>query len=258
MIEEWNLFSTNLHRTRDRHYEVAVLPVGATEPHNFHLPHGIDVIQADAVAKRCCRQAWEKCQAIMALPPLPYGVDCNLMAFPYAIHVSQAVLDAMIGEIIASLAQHEIRKIVIVNGHGGNEFKPLVRQIQSDLDVHVFLCNWWQVGLDRYKEIFDEPDNHAGEMETSAAMTLCPDLVEFENAASGQTPPTRFEAVNNGWIYTSRDFGKMNDHCAVGNPAKSSAEKGRVYLDLVCGRLTEFLIQLAQSPLDETFPLQIK
>ena len=254
MIHEWDLTETNLHRVSQRHYEVAVLPVAATEAHNRHLPEGNDLLQATHIARRCCQAAWERCPSIVCLPGIPYGVDCNLMSFPLTIHVSQAVLDAMVREIIVSLRRHGIRKVVILNGHGGNDFTSLIRQIQSDLDVHVFLCNWWQVGLDKYNEIFEAPDSHAGEFETSVALALYPELVEPGVAGDGQAPPFRFEALQKGWVRTSREFGRLNDHCGVGDPSRASADKGRRYLDLTCERLTAFLVDLATTPIDERFP----
>ena len=253
-INEWDLTSTNLYRISQRKYEVAVLPVGAMEAHNRHLPEGQDLLHTTHIAKRCCELAWQKCESVICLPTLPYGVDCNLMAFPLTIHVSQATLDAMVREIIVSLHTHGIRKVVIINGHGGNEFKPLIRQIQSDMDVYVFLCNWWLVGRDKYNEIFSKPDDHAGQMETSIAMTLYPELIEPNVAGSGKAEDFRFEALQKGWVTTSRDFAKLNDHCAAGDPAEASAEKGKQYLDIVCSRISEFLGELAQSPIDEHFP----
>jgi creatinine amidohydrolase len=254
MIQDWDLTTTNLHRIVQRRYEVAVLPIGAIEAHNRHLPEGQDWLHTSHIARRCCRSAWEQCQSVVCLPTLPFGVDCNLMAFPLSIHVSQATLDATVRDIVTSLERHGIRKTVILNGHGGNDFVPLIRQLQCDLSVHVFLCNWWTVGNDRYHEIFDAPDDHAGEMETSVALALCPELVEQELAGDGQPRPFRFEALRQGWVRACRDFGRLNDHCGVGDPSRASAEKGRRYLDLVCERITTFLVELAHTPIDEHFP----
>jgi creatinine amidohydrolase len=254
MINEWDLTATNQSRLRRRKYEVAVLPVGAIEPHNLHLPEGQDFRHTRWVARRCCELAWGQCESVLCLPALPYGVDCNLMDFPLTIHVSQAALDAMMGDIIHSLRHHGIRKIVILNGHGGNEFVSLIRQIQTELDVFVFLCNWWRVGHDKYDEIFEKPDDHAGEFETSVALALYPELVELEAAKDGKVRDFRFEALRKGWVRTSRDFARLNDHCAAGEPAAGTAEKGRKYLDLVCERVGMFLVELARADIDEHFP----
>jgi len=255
MINEWDITSTNLGRADGCSYELALLPTGAIEPHNKHLPAGQDFLHSVHIARRCCEEAWQRSKSVLCLPALPYGVDCNLMGYPLAVHVSQANLDAMVRNIISSLRAHGTRKVVILNGHGGNNFVPLIRQIQCDMDVHVFLINWWTVGRDKYDEIFEAQDDHAGEMETSVALALFSELVELDRAGPGQARPFRFEALRKGWASTSRDFAKLNDHCAVGDPSKATAEKGSRYLDIVCKRISDFLVDLAQTPIDETFPL---
>lgn len=254
MINEWDITTTNLFRASKRHYEVAVLPTGAIEAHNRHLPEGIDYLHTTHIARRACEMAWPKCESVVCLPALPFGVDCNQLAFPLAISVTQATLDRMIREILTSLKHHGIRKTVIVNGHGGNDFVPLIRQVQCDLDVHVFLCNWWTVGQDRWKDFFDKSDDHAGQFETSVAMHMFPELVEPGVAGSGVARPFRFEALNKGYVRTSRDFARLNDHCSCGDPTGSNAQRAKGYMDLVCQRLSDFLAELANSPIDKNFP----
>ena len=253
-IDEWDLTSTNQHRILKRSYEVAVVPTGAIEAHNLHLPEGQDFRHTTYVARRSCEMAWKKCRSVICLPTLPFGVDCNQMAYPLAIHISQANLDAMLRDIISSLRKHGIRKIVLINGHGGNDFGAFIRQIQADMDVFVFLCNWWTVAHDQYDKIFTKPDDHAGQMETSVAMALYPELVEPDVAGDGKVRKFRFEAFRAGWVKTSRDFSKLNDHCAVGDPTGASAEKGQKYLDIVCQRTSQFITELANCPIDEHFP----
>ncbi len=256
MINEWDLTQTNLNRLSKQKLEVAVIPVGAIEPHHRHLPEGQDFLHTTYVAQQSCRLAWQSSQSIICLPTIPYGVDCNLMDFPLAIHVSQATLDALLRDIISSLRHHDIRKIVILNGHGGNDFTPLIRQLQCDLDVHLFVCHWWKVGMDTYNEIFETPDDHAGEFETSVALALYPELVELLNAQPAPARPFRFHALTHGWVQTSRRFKNLNDHCAVGDPSRATANKGNKYLALVCQRIADFLSELAQTPIDELFPQQ--
>ena len=253
-IEDWDLTAVNLYRVSRQAYEVAVLPVGATEPHNRHLPYGQDMRHTTYVARECCRRAWQAGAKVVCLPAIPYGVDCNLMDFPMTMHVSQASLDAVCRDLIRSCRHHGIRKVVVVNGHGGNDFLPLARQAQCDTDVHVFVCDWWQVAADRYDAIFDRPDDHAGQFETSVALALYPQLVEPAAAGDGAARPFRFEALQKGWVRASRRFARLNDHCGVGDPSGASAEKGRQYLDIVCERLGTFLAELAGADIDETFP----
>lgn len=254
MIEPFDLTQINLSLARQIKYEVAVLPIGAIESHNLHLPYGQDFLHTIEIARRCVQRAWQETEKVLLLPGIPYGVDCNLMDFPLVMHVRQSTLDAMVRDLISSLLHHGIQKIVLFNGHGGNDFKPLIRQLQCEQKAHLFLINWWQVGADRYDEIFNQPDDHAGEMETSVALYLFPQLVEQQKAATGQRRPFRFEALNQGWVYTSRRFVQLNDHSAVGDPSAASAQKGRRYVELVCQRLSQFLIELAKSEVDPDFP----
>ena len=253
-INDWDLTTANMHRISQHQYQVAVLPVGATEPHNRHLPEGVDILHTTIIAKKCCQLAWEKCKSVICLPSVPYGVDCNLLEFPLAIHISQSTLDMIVREVITSLRKHDIRKIVIFNGHGGNDFKPLIRQIQTEMDVFVFLCDWWKAALDKYNEIFNKPDDHAGQFETSVALALFPQLVEIENAGDGVPKPFRFKALQAGHVTTSRDFSRIGENCAAGDPEGASADKGREYIDLVVERVADFLTELAAAEIDDSFP----
>ena len=254
MLQEWDLTETNLFRAQTRHYEIAVLPVGAIEAHNYHLPEGQDFLHTSHVAREVCRRAWPKCESVICLPALPYGVDCNLMGFPLTIHVSQRTLDALVGDIVTSLRAHGIKKLLLINGHGGNNFTPLIRQLQCDEDVFIFLCDWWKVAEDQFENIFDSADDHAGEFETSVALALYPQLVELERAVPAAPRKFQFEALEHGWVKTSRNFSKLNDYCAVGDPTKASAEKGRAYLEIVIERISNFVVETAMAPLDEFFP----
>jgi creatinine amidohydrolase len=108
--------------------------------------------------------------------------------------------------------------------------------------------------MDKYNDIFDRPDDHAGEFETSVALALFPELVEYEKAKNGVPKPFRFEALQKGWVKTSRRFSRLNDYCASGDPAGATAEKGKKYVDLVVSRIGDFLVELATAPIDKSFP----
>ena len=258
MINEWDLTQTNQSRILNNKPTVAVLGASAIEAHNYHLPEGQDFLHTEALVKRVTKIAWEKTKSVICLPTLPYGVDCNLMEFPLTIHVKQSTLDLMISEIITSLNHHGIKKILLINGHGGNDFSPLIRQIQSDLDVHVFWCNMYEVGKDEHTNIFENMDDHAGELETSIALALFPELVELEKANRGDYRNFRFDALEKGWIKTSRNFSKLNDYCCNADPSLSTAAKGEEYLQLISRRISNFLVELAEAEVDEYFPHQSK
>ncbi|TVR63746.1 MAG: creatininase family protein [Spirochaetaceae bacterium] len=257
MIRDWDITETNLGRLAAGPLpDVAILTTAAVEPHNRHLPEGQDLLHATYVSRTVAEGAYTAGARVIWLPAIPFGVDSNLLDFPIAVHVSRKNIDAMLSDVIRSCASYGIRKFVIINGHGGNDFVPFVRAIQAEIPVHVFLCDWWKVGDDRYAEIFEQPEDHAGEMETSVALALFPHLVEIERAGDGVAAEYRFGALNRGWLRTSRRFSRLNDHCAVGTPFAATAEKGHEYLELVIERITEFVVELAHAELDPAFPME--
>ena len=255
MINEWDLTQTNQKRIMNNKPNVAILGTSAIEAHNYHLPEGQDFLHTDAIVKRVTKESWDKTKSVICLPTLPYGVDCNLIDFPLTIHVKQSTLDLMITEIVSSLVHHDIKKILLINGHGGNDFNPLVRQIQSELDVHMFWCNFYEI-KDKDNKIFKNDDDHGGEMETSIALALFPELVELSQAKDGSARPFKFEALEKRWIKTSRKFSRLNDYCGSADPSQATAEKGIKYLDFICNRISNFIIELSRSEIDEYFPHQ--
>lgn len=235
--------------------EVAVLPLGATEPHNLHLPYGTDTCQVGTIAERACGLAWEKGARAVALPPLPYGTETNLGRFPLAMNLQPSTIARIIADLTETLASSGVRKLLLLNGHGGNDLKWVLRELYGKTPVQLFLCNWYAVAQDRALEVFQHRDDHAGEMETSVMLSLRPDLVSLDQADAGATRPSRFEAVRKGWVQITRPWHILTTNSGSGNPVASTAAKGEQFLQIVVGRIADFLVELARSPIDETFPL---
>ena len=260
-MREWILTEVNYGYVKDHPYDVAVQPMGATEPHNFHLPYGTDVFEADEIGSRICEAAFKKGARVVMLPTIPYGTDTNQMEFPLAMNLNPSTLALVIRDIVDSLAKHGIHKLVLLNSHGGNEFKPVLRELYGKTPVHIFLCNWYGgASADVQAEIFDEPGDHAGEMETALALAYFADLVATDpktgklTADDGAFNQTRFEAVNKGWVSITRPWHLLTKNSGVGNPHAATAEKGRKMMEVLVERLSAFLVELAASPVDERFP----
>jgi len=234
--------------------EVAVLPLGATEPHNLHLPYGTDTFQVEAVADRACALAHGRGARVVLLPALPYGTETNLMRFPLAMNLNPSTVARVVTDLVASLAAHGVRKCVLLNGHGGNDLKWLLRELHGTTPVHLFLCHWYKVAADQHPALFDDAGDHAGELETSMGLAHFPGLVALDQADPGATAPTRFEAVNRGWVEITRPFHHLTTNSGVGDPRPATAEKGRRLTDLTAERLASFLVDLSASPVDPTFP----
>ena len=259
MPAPWNLAQTNYGTVKQQHYEVAVLPLGATEPHNLHLPYGMDTLEGEIIGSELCRAAWERGSKVILLPTVPYGTQTNQMKFPLAMNVNPSTLAAVIADLVDSLVQHGIRKILLLNSHGGNDLKAVLRELYGRTPAHLFLCNWYHVYLDVYHEIFDAPDDHAGEMETSFALAFCPHLVARRPdgtlaADEGRKAQTRFEAINRGWVTITRPWHLLTTNAGAGDPRAATPDKGRRVLQILIDRIAAFLVELSAATLDERFP----
>lgn len=259
MARHYVLSETNYTHTRDHRYEVAVLPFGATEPHNLHLPYGMDVFEGTLIGERICEAAHARGANVVLLPTIPYGTETNLQAFPLAMNLNPTTLLAILRDLVGSLEASGVHKLVLLNSHGGNDFKPMLRELYGRTRVHLFLCNWYQMILDRYDEIFAERDDHAGEMETSFALAHFPHLVVRAEdgriaADEGQAARTRFEAINRGWVSITRPWHLLTRHAGVGNPLAATPEKGHKLMELLVARLADFLVELSAAEIDDRFP----
>ncbi|MDR3633389.1 MAG: creatininase family protein [Isosphaeraceae bacterium] len=237
-------------------YEVAVLPLGATEPHNLHLPYATDTLQVATLAALACERAYKRGGRVVALPALPYGTETNQMRFPLAMNLNPSTVAQVITDLVDSLATHGVRKCVLLNGHGGNDLKWLLRELHLKTPVQLFLSNWYKVAADQYATLFEDAGDHAGEMETSMILALNPELVDMESADAGTMAKSRFEAVNRGWVEITRPWHLLTTNSGAGDPHPATAEKGHALTEVVVERLATFLYELAQSPLDDRFPFR--
>jgi creatinine amidohydrolase len=254
-MRPWHLAELNYGRVKaGPPFEVAVLPFGATEPHNLHLPYGCDTYQVETIAERACARAHEQGARVLMLPPLPYGTETNQMRFPLAMNLNPSTVARVIADLVESLATHKIYKCVLLNGHGGNDFKWILRELHRTTPVHLFLCNWYKVAAEHYPKIFVDAGDHAGEMETSMGLAHFPDLVAFDQADPGAMASTRFEAVNRGWVDITRPWHLLTTNSGAGDPQHATAAKGEALTELVVERIAGFLKELAESPLDDAFP----
>jgi creatinine amidohydrolase len=259
-MRPWILAETNYSHVKQCQYQVAVLPMGATEPHNLHLPYGTDTFEVDALGSQACEAAWNRGAKIVMLPPIPYGTETNMARCPLAMNVNPSTLGLVIRDLVDSLAGHGIGKLLILNGHGGNEFKPLVRELMGQTQVQLFLCDWFR-GLSRdvQEEMFDDPGDHAGATETSLVLAFFNQLV-LKNADGslaaddGAAKASRFDAVNQGWVSISRPWHLLTTNTGCGNPHSASAEKGERLMQVMVERLSSFLVELSESEVDDEFP----
>ncbi len=247
------LAETNWKQVQAAPYEVAVLPWGATEAHNYHLPYATDVIESDFVAAEAARRAWERGVRVMVLPTVPFGVNTGQLDIPGCINMNPSTQAAVLHDVIDSLDRQGIHKLLILNGHGGNNFKQMIREL-IPMFPDTFLCtaSWYQV-LDN-EAYFVEPGDHGGELETSMVMHIAPDLVQpLDAAGDGRSVPFKLKGLREKWVWSQRAWAQATVDTGVGNPAQATPEKGETYIAAVSEKLAGFLVELAAADLDNLY-----
>jgi creatinine amidohydrolase len=241
----------NWQFVRETAYEVVVLPWGATEAHNYHLPYATDVYETSAIAAESARIAWEQGAKVASLPAVPFGVNTGQLDIPLTINMNPSTQLAVLRDVVESLELQGICKLVVLNGHGGNDFKHVLRELQGATEVFVSALNWW-TSVDT-KPFFDNAGDHGGELETSLMMHLHPELVRLENAGDGATRPFRIKALREGWAWAPRDWRRATVDTGAGDPRGANAEKGEKYFRAVTERIAGYLVELASTPLERLY-----
>ncbi len=247
------LFRSHYREVKERKFEVAVLPWGATEAHNYHLPYGTDVAEAEAFAAEAASRATAEGASVVVLPAIPFGVNTGQHDIPLDINLNPSTQLKILDDIIASLERHGVYKLVVLNSHGGNDFRPLLRELGLKYrSMWLFQANFFQVPLP--EDIFDDPGDHAGEMETSLMLYLAPGLVlPAEAAGDGAARDIHIRACRQKWGWTEREWSRVTRDTGVGNPRPATREKGERYFNYVAGEIADMLIEVAAIRREEAY-----
>jgi creatinine amidohydrolase len=201
----------------------------------------------DHIAAEAARLAWETGAKVTVLPTIPFGVNTGQLDITLDINLYPSTQLAILRDITEVLARQGIPKLVVLNGHGGNDFRQILRELQAQFPS-VFLCtvNWFKSG-DRNKH-FSAPGDHADEMETSVMMHLYPSLVRpLSEAGDGQAKEFKIKAFSQGWAWAQREWSQVTADTGTGDPSGSTPEKGEAYFREVTGRIGQFLTELAAA-----------
>ena len=247
------LAESNWKTLKDATFNLAVLPWGATEAHNYHLPYATDNIQAEHIAAEAARLAWEEGARVVILPAVPFGVNTGQPDIYLDLNLNPSTQQAILRDLITVLDRQGLHKLLILNGHGGNDFKPMVRELGLAFpDMFLCVASWFQA-LDR-DAFFDEPGDHADELETSLMLHLRPDLVRpLDEAGSGQAKRNTIDAFAEGWIWAERPWSTVTEDTGVGNPKRATREKGAAYFEAVTQKISRLFIDLAAADPDELY-----
>ena len=239
-------------RVKDISYDIVLLPWGATEPHNLHLPYMTDCILSHDIAVDAAKVAWERYDVkCFVMNPVPAGAqNPGQRDLHFCVHYRYETQRAILGDIVDSLYCQGFRRVVIINGHGGNTFKPMIRDLAVDYPDMFIACSDWYTVLPA-DEWFDEPGDHAGEQETSVMMHYHPDWTDLSMAGSGKSHPFAIDGLRQHVAWIPRDWSKVTEDTGVGNPAASTAEKGRIYVEAVALKYAELFRDIVEKDIYE-------
>ncbi|WP_276368562.1 creatininase family protein [Chryseolinea sp. H1M3-3] len=240
------LAENNWKNIKETVFEVAVLPWGACEAHNYHLPYGTDIIEADNVAAEAARIAWESGSKVIVLPTIPFGVNTGQFDVMLDMNMNPSTQFAVLKDVVEVLNRQGIYKLIILNSHGGNDFKTMIRELGLKFpNMFLSACNWYQA-VDQ-KDFFENKDDHAGEMETSVMMHLTPGLVKpLSEAGDGASKKSRITGIREGWAWAERKWMQVTKDTGVGDPRQATAEKGMRYFKAVTEKVGKFFTEVAK------------
>jgi len=247
------LAETNWKHIKNAKIELAILPWGATEAHNFHLPYGTDIIEADFIAAEAARIAWEKNAKIIVLPTIPFGVNTGQADIKLDINLNPSTQLAILADIIEVLNRQGIYKLIILNSHGGNDFKAILRELGLRFPkMFLSVCNWFQ-SVDK-SLYFEEDGDHADEMETSLILHFKPALVlPLNEAGEGKEKKMKIKAFSEKWVWAERKWSQISADTGVGNPGAASSEKGEKYFKAVTEKVGNLLIELEKCDTSDLY-----
>ncbi|WP_116810108.1 creatininase family protein [Steroidobacter cummioxidans] len=234
---------------------VALLPVSAVEQHGPHLPLATDAIICEGLVRSTMQRVRED---LLVLPPMAIGHSLEHIAFAGTLSVAAEPLLATWLEIGRSVARTGLRKLIILNTHGGNI--PLVQlaalRLRQELGMLVVRANYFSFGSPSGLFSADELRHgiHGGEMETSLMLHLRPELVRQEALADFRALTHDMAARNEllgpekpiGFGWMSQD---LSEHGVCGNAARADAKRGEMLLSHQADKLATLIEECQSTPL---------
>jgi len=231
----------------EQEFDLAILPWGATEAHNFHLPYGTDNYETEVLVNEAARMAWKLGAKVIVLPTIPLGVNTGQSDIYLTMNMNPSTQQAILEDVVESLDGYGVEKLLVVNGHGGNDFRQILREVGSNYpDMLLATCNWYE-SVDQSR-IFENAGGHADEMETSLMLYAHPELVKsLDQAGDGRAKEFSVEALNESWAWAERKWTSISEDTGVGDPRKATQEKGIQYFQEVTQKLAALFGDLANT-----------
>lgn len=247
------LAETTWKTIKDQVINLAILPWGATEAHNYHLPFSTDNVMTEKIAAESARSAWERGAKIIVLPAIPFGVNTGQMDIKLNINLNPSTQFAILNDITDVLSRHKIFKFMILNGHGGNDFKQMIRELGlNNPEMFICGCNWYQSF--KNSDFFENSGGHADEMETSMMQFVAPSLVlPLNEAGEGKAKRFKIKAFNENWAWAERKWTQITSDTGVGNPIKATSQKGEKCFNEVTRTIGNLMLELSNADIKNMY-----
>jgi len=247
------LAETTWKTIKDQKIELAILPWGATEAHNLHMPFATDNILTEKVAIESAKSAWDKGAKVVVLPTIPFGVNTGQLDIRLNINMNPSTQFAILNDVTDVLNRHEIYKFLIVNGHGGNDFKQIIRELGFKYPkMFICGCNWYQSFEN--SQFFENSGGHADEMETSLMQFLAPEMVlPLNEAGEGKGKKFKVKALNEKWAWAERKWTQVTSDTGIGNPFKSTPEKGEKCFNEIVKKVGTLMFELSKADVNNMY-----
>lgn len=155
--------------------------------------------------------------------------------------------------MIENVHRSGILKFIVLNSHGGNDFRQMLRELGARFpDMFLAEVNWYK--MKEQGALFDDLGEHAGEVETSLMLHLQPELVlPLSKAGDGKTKKIRFPAHREGWAWSERKWTKVTTGTGIGDPAKVTAAKGKQLFEIMTSKIANYLEEVCKTSKEEIF-----
>jgi creatinine amidohydrolase len=237
----------------DRERTVVVLPVGSVEQHGRHLPVGTDTLLAHSLSLAAAEQLAGQ---VAVLPPPWYGFSAHHMRFAGTVTLRAETMIALCEDIATSVIAHGFRRLLIVNGHGGNN--GVIDVLASKLGhahygkARVASLTYFQLARAAIGELRKSRPGgmgHACEFETSMMQHLRPELVDIDAASvTYPDPGSRYlftDLLGGSLARTYHDFADLSESGTLGDPSLASPGQGARFHAAVVEELAAFIADFA-------------
>lgn len=225
---------------------IVILPVGSTEQHGPHLPVEVDTRLVTEIAERTAGIV-RASRPVLVIPTLWVSLAEHHMSFAGTLTLDLDTIRAVLRCLVRSLSRRGFRRVLILNGHGGNmSALPLITdELSRELDVSLACATYWVVAAEAFGRILEGQPNlrHACEAETAMMLALAPELVDMDAARKLEAPADGLHAPTG--LHRWRRIEEWTRSGVVGTPGLASAEKGVRLLDAAAVALASRLVDEA-------------